>query len=85
MNATRLLMLCTCMALAACAAPAAQDPSQQLPPPQRVADMTCKVDADCSAKPQCVGTQCRCVQDKCIAKREALDPVIDPAPATSVR
>ncbi len=106
MNAMRLLVMCACMALAACAAPAAQDPSQQqapaaastavprhksmprtggpLPPQQRV-EMSCKVDADCDAKPKCVGTQCRCVQDKCIARRDALDPVIDPAPASSVR
>ncbi|MUV13875.1 hypothetical protein [Noviluteimonas gilva] len=54
-------------------------------PPQRMVDNTCTVDADCSAKPQCIGTQCRCVQDKCLAKRDAVDPVIDPAPASSVR
>jgi hypothetical protein len=54
-------------------------------PPQRYVDNSCKVDADCSAKPQCIGTDCRCVHDKCLAKRDAVDPVIDPAPASSVR
>lgn len=94
------------LVLTACAAPAAQDASQQqapaaastaprpvsMPrrtggplPPQRMVDNTCKVDADCSAKPQCIGTQCRCVRDTCLAKRDAVDPVIDPAPASSVR
>jgi hypothetical protein len=54
-------------------------------PPQRVEDRACKVDADCTAKAHCAGTECRCVQDTCIAKRDAVDPVIDPAPASSVR
>jgi hypothetical protein len=102
MNPMRTLVIATCFVLAACAAPAAQDPAQpaaastaprhvSMPrtggplPPQRVADMTCKVDADCDAKPKCVDTECRCVQDKCLAWREAVDPVIDPAPASSVR
>jgi hypothetical protein len=54
-------------------------------PPQRLVDMSCKVDADCDAKPKCVQTDCRCVRDTCIVKRDAVDPVIDPAPASSVR
>ena len=53
-------------------------------PPQRVED-TCKVDADCADKPHCEGVDCRCVETQCIAPREAIEPSIDPAPATSVR
>lgn len=55
-------------------------------PPVRV-DMTCRVDADCEAKPACADVECRCVRDTCMRHREAVDPVIDPvpAPATSVR
>jgi len=53
-------------------------------PPQRV-DAHCAVDADCTAKPQCVDEDCRCVKNSCIVLREAIDPSIDPAPATSVR
>jgi hypothetical protein len=53
-------------------------------PPQRV-DAHCAVDADCTAKPQCIDEACRCVKDSCIVLREAIDPSIDPAPATSVR
>jgi hypothetical protein len=100
------LMVACVIALAACAAPAAQDTAgQQLAaaattpaprhismprtggplPPQRADDRTCKVDADCAAKPHCAGTECRCVRDTCIAKRDAVDPVIDPAPASSIR
>jgi hypothetical protein len=53
-------------------------------PPQRV-DAHCAVDADCTAKPQCVDEECRCVKNSCLVLREAIDPSIDPAPATSVR
>ena len=53
-------------------------------PPQRV-DAHCAVDADCTAKPQCIDEECRCVKNSCIVLREAIDPSIDPAPATSVR
>ncbi|MCC8364078.1 hypothetical protein LK996_13450 [Lysobacter sp. A6] len=53
-------------------------------PPQRV-PAHCAVDADCAAKPQCADEQCRCVKDTCIVLRDAIDPSIDPAPATSVR
>ena len=53
-------------------------------PPQRV-DAHCAVDADCTAKPQCVDEECRCVKNACIVLHEAIDPSIDPAPATSVR
>jgi hypothetical protein len=94
------------LALAACAAPASQDPSREVQaaeqpappstrahrlrtggplPPQRVQDNSCAVDADCSAKQTCADTECRCVQDQCIAYREAIDPVIDPPPSTTVR
>jgi hypothetical protein len=48
-------------------------------PPQRVAH-ACKVDADCVDKPHCQGTTCRCVKNTCIAAKQAIDPVIDPAP-----
>jgi len=55
-------------------------------PPVRV-DMTCRVDADCEAKPGCADDECRCVRDTCLRSAEPVDPVIDPvpAPATSVR
>jgi hypothetical protein len=53
-------------------------------PPQRIA-AHCAVDADCAAKPQCIDEDCRCVRDTCIVNSEALDPSIDPAPATTVR
>ena len=55
-------------------------------PPVR-ADMTCRVDADCEARPACADVECRCVRDKCLRITEPVDPVIDPvpAPATSVR
>ena len=48
-------------------------------PPQRHA-LACKVDADCVDKPHCKDTPCRCVRETCIALKEAIDPVIDPAP-----
>jgi hypothetical protein len=54
-------------------------------PPQRVQDNSCKVDADCTTKSHCTDIECRCVRDQCIVPGEAIDPVIDPAPATSVR
>ena len=96
----RALLVMACVALAACTAPAAQDSAQPAAASTHVAkyqvrtggpqqaervDNTCKVDADCAAKPRCIGTDCRCVNDTCIAKREAIDPVIDPVPASSVR
>ncbi|KGQ19566.1 hypothetical protein LF41_2826 [Lysobacter dokdonensis DS-58] len=52
--------------------------------PQRY-DNSCQVDADCNAKPQCIEAECRCARNACLARREAVDPVIDPAPASSVR
>jgi hypothetical protein len=48
-------------------------------PPERYA-LACKVDADCTTKPACQDTACRCVREKCIASRTAVDPVIDPVP-----
>jgi hypothetical protein len=43
--------------------------------------LACKVDADCTTRPHCKDTPCRCVEAKCIALREPVDPVIDPPPA----
>ena len=94
MRLLRALAMVATLALAACAAPASQQGAQSAPthrlrtggpnPPQRL-DAHCAVDADCTAKPQCVDEECRCVKNSCLVLREAIDPSIDPAPATSVR
>ena len=55
------------------------------PLPPRVEDLTCRVDADCAKKAFCAARECRCVDERCIALAAPVDPVIDPAPATSVR
>ena len=87
MNTLRALALIACVALAACTAPASQQPQTRrtggnLPPEPA---NYCVVDEDCNAKPQCKDAECRCVRNTCIAKRDALNPSIDPAPASSVR
>ena len=87
MRALRALPLIACVALAACTAPAQQPKTHRTGgnlPPEKL-DNTCTVDADCNAKPQCKDAECRCVRNTCIAKQAAIDPSIDPAPASSVR
>jgi len=85
-------VLLTALALSACVGAAPQDPATTKPskplrtggplPPERVEDLRCKRDADCTTKRACAGdkVECRCVQDKCVQSVRDPEPVVDPVP-----
>ena len=46
----------------------------------------CRVDADCKDAPQCRDADaCKCVDDQCLAAKQDIPPIVDPAPTVSVQ
>ena len=46
----------------------------------------CRVDADCEDAPQCRDADaCKCVDDQCLAAKQDIPPIVDPAPTVSVQ
>jgi hypothetical protein len=98
---TRLrLLLPLCVALVACQ-PATQaepqrkvrtpplaQPQPSVPAPAERVDRreACRVDADCQDAPQCIDADaCKCVDDRCLAAKQEIEPIVDPAPNVSVQ